>query len=74
MGGIAMQRIRENDKERYGWDQDTGKLIHIDKKNDDNRESLDSYQNRESAEKALDTTVRWGLWGKPYNPGPDKLQ
>ena len=58
-----MKRIRENDKERYGWDQDTGRLIHIDKtRNDDTRESLDTYEDKEGAEKGLDTTVRWGPW------------
>ena len=67
-----MQHIRETDTERYGWNQDTGKLMHIDKRPwaDDARESLDSYPDKESAERALDATVRWGPWGKTYNPPP----
>jgi hypothetical protein len=63
-----MPVIGENEKERFVWDQDTGRLTHIDKKNDDTRESLDIYKDRLSVEKALDTNVRWGPWGKPYDP------
>ena len=49
-----MKRIRENDKERYGWDRDTGRLIHIDKtRNDDTRESLNTYKEQRRRRKRV---------------------
>jgi hypothetical protein len=60
-----MQVIRKNDHELYGWEQETGKLVHINKRNDDSRESLGTYNDRQSAVKALDADVAWGPWGKP---------
>jgi hypothetical protein len=61
-----MPVIRENAKARFIWDTGTGKLchIHLKKGSEASRESVDTYKDKESAEKALDTDVRWGKWGK----------